>query len=64
MIAARLVQSSKKASPSSMIFREPLDPAEQRLSIRKTALAEVDRVVGDRGRFPVVFRESGAAQPG
>lgn len=64
MIAARLVQSSKKASAFPMISREPLDLAEQRVSIRKTALAEVDRAVGDRGECPVVFRESGVAQSG
>lgn len=47
-----------------MISREPLDLAEQRVSIRKTALAEVDREVGDRGGCPVVFRESDVAQSG
>lgn len=47
-----------------MVSKEPLDLAEQRVSIRKTALAEVDMKVGDRGGCPVVFRKSGVAQSG
>lgn len=45
-----------------MISKKPLGLAEQ--SIRRTALAEVDREVGDRGGYPVVFRESGVVQSG
>lgn len=47
-----------------MISKKPLGLAEQRESIRRTALAVVDREVGNRGGYPVVFRESGVVHSG
>lgn len=46
-----------------MISKEPLELTEQGVSIRKNALAEVNREVGEEGGDPVAFRESDVAPP-